>query len=67
MRSGWRRRRRPRRQGWVAAAAAGEEEAEAGWRRQCGWRSRRRKRWGWEPVEVRVRISSGEFGLPVLG
>ena len=29
--------------------------------------SGRRKRWGWEPVEVRVRISSGEFGLPVLG
>ena len=28
--------------------------------------SGRRKRWGWEPVEVRVRISSGEFGLPVL-
>jgi len=29
--------------------------------------SGRRKRWGWKPVEVRVRISSGEFGLPVLG
>jgi len=24
--------------------------------------SGRRKRWGWEPVEVRVRISSGELG-----